>query len=172
MNNIIVSRGKEIIICLLIIIFILLFLLSKGNSLDSKPFDPRISNANLNSFVNLLFDPKENVHGVLLLAPDRHDKLVILNYKLEPTKPCFWDPKSKLTAEKTPVLLPDECVKNKDIEVDYDKQQILAITPATRFAETGYEATRLDKKGRQSIVFLADLDHRVVPVCGQGTSSC
>ena len=115
------------------------------------PTNTGIPNENIKSFLNMLADPKQDVHGVLLVAPDRHDKLVLLNRKLGETKPCYWNPNEILTAEKTPVPLPKECLDD-NIQVLYDKQQILVITPAIMKS----------KDGTESIVFLSDLDHRVI----------
>jgi hypothetical protein len=172
MNNIIVSRGKEIIICLLIIIFILLFLLSKGNSLDSKPFDPRVSNANLNNFIDLLFDPKENVHGVLLLAPGRQSNLTILNYRLEPTKPCDNGQLTSVnTVTKGEDIPPPECLEGGRVKVDLESQRIITITHAVK-VDTDNSTTVYAKKGEKSIVFLHDADPRWVPLCGQGGTQC
>ncbi|MGH7886333.1 MAG: hypothetical protein ACREPG_00585 [Candidatus Binatia bacterium] len=158
MNQLIDTHGKAIITGLLVVIAVLaIMLFGSCSTVGSK----QVSDKNLAAFLDALADPNENVHGVLLIAPDRHDRLVVLNARLEPTKPCFWDAKSILTAEKTPVLLPPECVKEgSGIEVLYDKQQVLTITPATRPA----------KEGRESIVYFADLDHRVV--CTQPDGIC
>lgn len=160
MNQLIDTHGKAIIIGLLVVIAILaIMLFGSYGTVGSK----QVSDKNLAAFLDALADPKENVHGVLLIAPDRHDRLVVLNARLEPTEPCFWDPESKLTPEKTPVLLPRECVK-EGIEVDYNKQQIVAFTPATRPAKEGLRPIV------KSIVFWADLDHRVG--CTQPDGDC
>lgn len=113
----------------------------------------QVSDKNLAAFLDALADPKENVHGVLLMVPDAHGTLVVRNRGLGPTKPCFSDPKSTLTAEKTPVLLPRECVKEgSGIEVLYGQQQIVVFTPARRRTKEGLEETML---------YYADLDHVV-----------
>lgn len=166
MNQFIVTNCKNIIIGLLVIIAVLIILLFKSCN-NNPPMSinqdiPRenlgdIPRENFAPFLSLLADPKENVHGVLLLAPDRHGKLVLLNKKLATTTHCFSDPNIILTAGKTPVLLPPECL-NENIKPQYDKQQILVLTPAIQYG----------KNRKRSLLFIADLDHTVTCVPDDG----
>jgi len=159
MNQLTDTHGKAIVTGLLVVIAVLAIMLVGSCSNVTTRGSKQVSDKNLAAFLDALADPKENVHGVLLIAPDRHDSLVVLNARLEPTEPCFWDPKSILTAEKTPVLLPPECVKEGS-RIHYEREQVIAFTPATGPA----------KEGGETWMYVTDLDHRVV--CTQPDGTC
>ena len=164
MNNIIEAWGKVIIICLLIFIFILLFLLSKGNNLDSKPFDPRISNANLLNFINLLSDPKVDAHGVFVLTPDPKEDAIVLTNKLNRAKPCDNGQLTSVnTITKGKDIPPPECLEGGSIEVDFGSQRLITTVMGTEYS---------DNKGGGSRLLFHDADPRWISVCGQGTTNC
>jgi hypothetical protein len=144
MNNLVVTRGKEIIICLLIIILMLIILLLRPTPLKNS-IDPRIS-ANLNNFIDLLLDPKENVHAVILAAPDKGGNLVILNKFLKPIEPCF-ESKEKLKPGDQVIIEP-ECSEEN---VMRGEDQIIALTSGKRIlSENKPYATKIEVEGKST----------------------
>jgi hypothetical protein len=171
MNKFIKAWGKVIIICLLIFIFILLFLLLKSNSLDSKPFDPRISNANLHNFINLLSDPKVDAHGVFVLTPDPKEDAIVLTNKLNRAKPCDNGQLTSVnTITKGEDIPPPECLEGGSIEVDFGNQRLVTITPG-KVNKGSLTSEYSDNKGGSRLLF-HDADTRWISVCGQGTTNC
>lgn len=158
MNQLVDTHGKAIIMALLVVIAVLAIMLFQSCSTVTTR-GSKVSDKNLAAFLDALADPNEDVHGVLLIRRDGHDRLTIYDGVLGPTVPCFSDPKSILTAEKTPILLPRECVKEGS-EIDYTGEQIVVLTPGKAPA----------KEGGGTEVYVTDLDHRVV--CTQPNGNC
>jgi hypothetical protein len=182
MNSFVVTRSKEIIIGLLVIILLLIILLFNAcKNINSGTYSPetRIPQKNLINFVNLLFDPSQNVHGVMLLAPDRPNKLVILSKFLEPIDPCHQGGKDhpvkhEVRIENGKVEIPEECKKDiVDLRFSDKEDQLIAFTPATttgrpssddpktsEINKIGYSSATTDhlRKG-VSLLYISDLDH-------------
>ena len=167
MNNFVSKRGKEIIICLLIVILILVILLLKPNSSTGKnevygSKDP-ISQAKLDNFKKLLLDPKQNVHAVALLAPNRDGKLVILNNSLDPIEPCFKSDENIKPGDK--IEIPQECTEGK-IRVEEGKDQIIALTPGANIEGYSNEnSLKADGKNKVTWLFITDFDKTVHRGC-------
>jgi hypothetical protein len=152
MNNFIEKNAKKIIFGLVVALLSMATTLLSSCHNNLKNIDNNSYGIKVTNFVNLLNDPAQNAHGVLIIAPDRHDKLVILNKELNETKPCFWDPEIIIPVNgNEPILLPQECLRD-NIKVLYNQQQIVTFTPAIKKTEYGEE----------TLMYIADLDHRVV----------
>jgi hypothetical protein len=171
MNNLISARHKEIIICLSIIILVLVVFVLKICS-DKDSIDPRISKSNLNNFVNLLLDPTQNTHGIMILAPNRHNNLVVLNKNLVPVEPCYNKPGEVISdLNKRPIEVPPECTKD-NIQVEKN-EQIIVLTPATKLrddekstsGEYGKKVNTPTNNSQISILFVQDTDRNVTKLC-------
>ena len=142
MNNLVVTRGKEIIICLLIIILMLIFLLFRPAP-DINKTDPRIS-ANLDNFLNMLLDPQQNVHAVIFAAPDRGGKLVVFDNFLKTIEPCF-ESQEKLKPGDIITIEP-ECAEENFTR---GEDQIVALTPGKR--KVSDDKATFKKEGTNSV---------------------
>ncbi|ESS73622.1 hypothetical protein MGMO_15c00430 [Methyloglobulus morosus KoM1] len=183
MNNIIATRGKEIIICLLIVILILvIFLLKPCSSIE--PNGP-ISQAKLDNFKKILLDSKQNVHAVALLAPNQGGKLVIFNKLLEPVQPCFTSPDKIKPGER--IKIEDDCLKAGPaekgkkliIKAEEGNEQFIALTPGVAIEnnddsnssrdenkkELGSIKTTATKDDHSTFLFITELDKRQHVTC-------
>jgi hypothetical protein len=188
MNNIIATRGKEIIICLLLVILILVILLLKsGQSTGSNGaygLDGPISQAKLDNFKKILLDPKQNIHAVALLAPNQEGKLIILDKFLEFVKPCFTSPDIIKPGER--IKIEDDCLKVEPaikgkkliIKAEEGNEQIIALTPGIAIesddnpssskdeskSELGSVKTT-DTKNHSTFLFITDFDKHQHRTC-------
>jgi hypothetical protein len=160
MYEIITKRAKEIITCLTLVIIILLALLSKNSLSKPNSFDTQLLNPKLLTFLNYLNDKHENVHGVMGLAPNGHDKLKIFGVNFEEINHCYWNPKEDIKPDGKRIEIPKECLK-ENIKIDLNsKQQYIVLTKATIKTESGDEVDAL---------FISDLDHKVKCVRWDGS---
>jgi len=140
MNSLIEKRGKEIIISMLLFILVLLALLFRNSQ-----------NANTDGFNTALSNPLENVHGVLLLAPDHLDNLEMYNKSLSKVADCK-EEKSLKYDEQNHAIIPPECLKGEKgmITPEYSKQKTIILTPGIQKTE----------QGERSILFYSNPDPR------------
>jgi hypothetical protein len=172
MNSLVNTRGKEIIICLLIVILMLIILPFRVSNSNPKPTatDPitatdRITDANLRSFVNLLNDPNQNVHGVIL-PTNQLGKLIIFNNSLERIKPCFNSDEILKPGDK--ILIERECIKD-NIKVEEEKTQIIALTPGTTMEgygkPTSSKGDGTARVGHSTFLIITEPDKRQTTIC-------
>jgi hypothetical protein len=156
------KNHKNIIYVMLFLILLLIYFLysikddALPTSLVTNP--PR----DLANFVRLINDPSQNVHGVLLLAPNKQDKLVMLDSKLQEVNPCSKLPEySKGTGDTVSIpKVPDECKSDiSNLEVFDAERQVIVLTPG-RVATSGKNATEVNKDD-ESFIFITDLDPSV-----------
>ncbi|MBK8815134.1 MAG: hypothetical protein IPN42_06310 [Methylococcaceae bacterium] len=104
MSDLITTRAKEIVSCLVIIIFILLAFLLKSNTPAPASIDPRLSNPDLLNFLNYIDNSNENVHGAMGLTPNGHDKLKVFGKKFNEINHCYWNPGEDIKPDGKRVL--------------------------------------------------------------------
>jgi hypothetical protein len=162
MSEFIEKYHKNVIYGLLILIFLFIYLLTSKTDDSFPPSLVTNPPRDLANFVKLINDPNQNIHGVLLLAPNKQDKLVMLDDNLQEVEPCSKLPDfRKKEGDNVDIpKVPSECVTDvNNLQVFEAERQVVVLTPGRVTASD--KNAKLESQEAESFLFLTDLDPSV-----------